>query len=85
MKRKYAAIGITFALWLINVLLPLFGVVFKRVPQQVLTAQLLVILLISVVICLQCFWRARWIICTSASRARLLGAWAVQCCWGFNF
>lgn len=56
MKRKYAAIGITFALWLINVLLPLFGVVFKRVPQQVLTAQLLVILLISVVICLQWFW-----------------------------
>lgn len=56
MKRKYAAIGITFTLWLINVLLPLFGVVFKRVPQQVLTAQLLVILLISVVICLQWFW-----------------------------
>ena len=56
MKRKYAAIGITFALWLINVLLPLFGVVFKRVPQQVLTAQLLVILLISAVICLQWFW-----------------------------
>lgn len=56
MKRKYAAIGITFALWLISVLLPLFGVVFKRVPQQVLTAQLLVILLISAVICLQWFW-----------------------------
>lgn len=59
MKRKYAAIGATFGLWLVSILLPLFGVITKSISQRMLSVLLLINLLISVMLCLQWFWLRR--------------------------
>ena len=51
MKRKYGVMIATWILWFISILVPLFCVVLKRVPQRFLTVQFLVILLLGILLC----------------------------------
>ena len=53
MKRKYGVMIATWILWFISILVPLFCVVLKRVPQRFLTVQFLVILLLGILLCVQ--------------------------------
>ena len=59
MKRKYGVMIATWILWFISILVPLFCVVLKRVPQRVLTVQFLVILLLGILLCVQWIWLRR--------------------------
>ena len=64
MKRKYGVMIATWILWFISILVPLFCVVLKRVPQrfltvQFLTVQFLVILLLGILLCVQWIWLRR--------------------------
>ncbi len=60
MKRKYGIMIATWILWFISILVPLFCVVLKRMPQRFLTIQFLVILLLGIALCIQwiCLRRA---------------------------
>ena len=53
MKQKYGVMIATWILWFISILVPLFCVVLKRVPQRFLTVQFLVILLLGILLCVQ--------------------------------
>ncbi len=59
MKRKYGIMVATWILWFISILVPLFCVVLKRVPQRFLTIQFLVILLLGIALCIQWIWLRR--------------------------
>ena len=59
MKRKYGVMIATWILWFISILVPLFCVVLKRVPQRFLTVQFLVILLLGILLCVQWIWLRR--------------------------
>lgn len=59
MKQKYGVMIATWILWFISILVPLFCVVLKRVPQRFLTVQFLVILLLGILLCVQWIWLRR--------------------------
>ena len=59
MKQKYGVMIATWILWFISILVPLFCVVLKRVPQRFLTVQFLVIQLLGILLCVQWIWLRR--------------------------
>lgn len=65
MKQKYGVMIATWILWFISILVPLFCVVLKRVPQRFLTVQFLVILLLGILLCVQ------WICCAGQNGCKI--------------